>query len=375
MTSLNHKDFSKKPDFDNFKQVIKTKKPGPVPFGDMFADLEVVGKFLGEKGIDYYAEVLDQKKSSKSYIHGVADQYADQVIRFCLKAGWDYSYAFSVLPFEGVKSFEADEKLSNDDRKRIWTNDNAGPINSWEDFNRYPWPRDIEMMNLASRKMAKRMPDGMKVMVMPGGLFEWTTWLMGFVPFSYALTDQPDLVDAVIAKVSEILQEVISDIVQEPGVGGIFMGDDWGYASSTMVSTKIMRQKFIPQLKKIVDITHQEDKIFLLHSCGNMYKLMDDLIELGVDGKHSYEDKIFPVEKAYQQFSDQIAIIGGLDVDLLASGTEDQVRSRTRQILEACAPGGHYVLGTGNSVVNYMPMENYLAMLDEGRRWNEENWG
>jgi hypothetical protein len=58
----------------------------------------------------------------------------------------------------------------------------------------------------------------------------------------------------------------------------------------------------------------------------------------------------------------------------LASGTEEQVRKRTSEILEDCAPEGHYVLGTGNSVVNYMPLSNYLAMLDEGSKWNEENW-
>jgi uroporphyrinogen decarboxylase len=80
------------------------------------------------------------------------------------------------------------------------------------------------------------------------------------------------------------------------------------------------------------------------------------------------------VEQVYQQYADRIAIVGGVDINLLASGTEEQVRKRTRQILEACAPGGHYVLGTGNSVVNYIPISNYLAMLDEGRKWNEENW-
>lgn len=141
-----------------------------------------------------------------------------------------------------------------------------------------------------------------------------------------------------------------------------------------MVSPKFMRSKFIPQLQKMVDIAHQYDKLFLLHSCGKMYSLMNDLIEIGVDGKHSYEDKISPVENIYQQYSDQIAILGGVDVHLLSTGYEDQIRSRTRDILNVCAANGHYVLGTGNSVFNYIPINNYLVMLDEGRRWNEENW-
>jgi uroporphyrinogen decarboxylase len=62
--------------------------------------------------------------------------------------------------------------------------------------------------------------------------------------------------------------------------------------------------------------------------------------------------------------------MGGVDVDLLVRGTEEQVRSRTREILEACAPSGGYVLGSGNSIANYVPLGNFLAMVDEGWRYN-----
>jgi uroporphyrinogen decarboxylase len=260
-------------------------------------------------------------------------------------------------------------------RKRFWVNDNDGPIRSWEDFERYPWPENIEGINLMSRVMAQMVPDGMKVMVIPGGIFEWTTWLMGFTPFCYALYNQPDLVDAVIDKVSAIIYRVVEDILHEPNVGGIFMGDDFGYIEGTLVSPQVLREKFLPRAKQIVDLVHAAERIFILHTCGNVYDIMDDLLALGIDAKHSFEDKILPVEEAYQRWSDQVAIIGGVDVHLLATGTEKEVRRRTREILEVCGQNGHYVLGTGNSVTNYIPINNYLAMLDEGHKWNKEKFG
>lgn len=61
-----------------------------------------------------------------------------------------------------------------------------------------------------------------------------------------------------------------------------------------------------------------------------------------------------------------MAMLGGIDVDFLCRSTPDEVRARTRQVLEACMPGGGYALGTGNTVANYIPLENFLAMLDEG---------
>ena len=70
------------------------------------------------------------------------------------------------------------------------------------------------------------------------------------------------------------------------------------------------------------------------------------------------------------RYGDRIAVIGGVDVDLLTCGTEEQVRARTREILQACAPSKGYVLGSGNSIANYIPPRNFLAMVDEGWRYN-----
>ena len=64
-----------------------------------------------------------------------------------------------------------------------------------------------------------------------------------------------------------------------------------------------------------------------------------------------------------------IALIGGIDVDFLCRHDADAVRKRVRDTLDVCLDGGGYCLGTGNSVANYIPLENYLAMLDEGRRY------
>lgn len=58
-----------------------------------------------------------------------------------------------------------------------------------------------------------------------------------------------------------------------------------------------------------------------------------------------------------------------MDVDFLCRAEEPVVRRRTRRTLERCHPGGGYCMGTGNSVANYVPLDNYLAMLDEGRRF------
>ena len=105
-------------------------------------------------------------------------------------------------------------------------------------------------------------------------------------------------------------------------------------------------------------------------------RVYPDLIACGIDAKHSFEDKILPVEEAYRRWGDRISILGGVDMDLLARGSEEQVRKRVREILGVCGTKGTgYCLGSGNTAANYIPRENFLAMLDEGRRWNRDRFG
>jgi uroporphyrinogen decarboxylase len=170
---------------------------------------------------------------------------------------------------------------------------------------------------------------------------------------------------------------VARQLVTIDNVGMLFLGDDMGFFSGTLVSPAVLRRYFLTHHKNVVEIGHRAGKPCLFHSCGNMYKVMDDLIDdVGIDAKHSFEDKILPVEEAYRRWGDRVAVLGGVDMDVLGRGTEEQVRARTRQILEVCGVRGTgYCLGTGNSVANFVPVQNYLAMLDEGRRWNEEHFG
>jgi uroporphyrinogen decarboxylase len=97
---------------------------------------------------------------------------------------------------------------------------------------------------------------------------------------------------------------------------------------------------------------------------------MEALIEeVGIDARHSFEDAILPVTEAYEKYGHRIAILGGIDVDFLCRSKEEDIRKRVRDTLDVCMQGSGYCLGTGNTVTNYIPLESYLVMLDEGRKY------
>jgi uroporphyrinogen decarboxylase len=144
--------------------------------------------------------------------------------------------------------------------------------------------------------------------------------------------------------------------------------DDMGFRTATLISPKDLREFVLPGHKQLSQLSHEAGRPYLLHSCGQLNSIMPDIIEdVKADAKHSFEDAIEPVTSIKQRYGDRITLLGGIDVDFLCRSSTDEIRRRVRETLDICMEGGGYCLGTGNSVANYIPLENYLAMLDEGR--------
>lgn len=143
-----------------------------------------------------------------------------------------------------------------------------------------------------------------------------------------------------------------------------------GFRGGPLISPDDLREFVIPGHKLMAGLSHQSGRPYLLHSCGDLSLIMEDLIEVvGIDARHSFEDTIKDVVTAKKRYGDRIAILGGIDVDFLCRSSEPGIRSRVRETLDRCMPGGGYCLGSGNSIANYIPVDHYLVMLDEGRRY------
>lgn len=336
-------------------------KAGPVPWIELFADQPIMEEVLGHA---FPSGMGPDREANLAR--------ADALITFYRALGYDY-VPVSIGSVFTRTTVAAVDTATLSKGTRSWDNSTTGMIASWADFEAYPWP-DPEAVDYApAEQMLARIPDDMGAIAMgSGGVLEWAMWLMGYETFAMAIYDQPDLVGAIFERVVATLASTCRNMLDIGGFLAYFVGDDMGHATGTMVSPVVLRRYVFPGQKRLVEIAHAHGVPFLLHACGNLAAVMDDLIDdVGIDAKHSFEDKIEPVERVHARYGRRIALLGGVDVDLLARGTEEQVRARTRELLDALGPSGSWCLGTGNSVANYIPVRNYLAMLDEGRAWNE----
>jgi uroporphyrinogen decarboxylase len=125
-----------------------------------------------------------------------------------------------------------------------------------------------------------------------------------------------------------------------------------------------LRRLVFPWYKQIAEIYHALGKPVILHSCGYFKNIIEDIIEeIRFDGRHSYEDNIMPVEQAYKEYHDRIAIMGGIDVNYICRSTPQEIYDRSKAMLERAADRGGFALGTGNSVPEYIPDRNFFALV------------
>ena len=216
--------------------------------------------------------------------------------------------------------------------------------------------------------MCKHLPEDMKLVSgVAGGVLEHVVWIMGLRPFSLALYREPKLVEKMFNKVGSMIVKVDEIIGEMEKVGALRMGDDMGYKAGTMISPENLRRYVFPWQKRCVEIAHKYGKPFILHSCGNLRKIIEDLIEyVRIDAWHSFQDVIMPVTEAKEKYGDRVAILGGIDVDKLSRLPVLKLKEYTLSVLKKCMPGGGYALGSGNSITNYISIKNYKAMLKVG---------
>ena len=252
---------------------------------------------------------------------------------------------------------------------RNFIDETRGPITSWQEFDAYPWPDMRNADTSALEWYEKHLPEDMCII---GGLIghfaEEISWLMGYKTLFVSLVKQRELVQAISDRLMEHYRHLIELYLQFERVKMIWGTDDMGFRSGTLISPKDLRSLVLPGHKMLAEMAHQAGRLYLLHSCGNLAAIMPDLVDdVKIDAKHSFEDTIEDICTVKQQWGGKIALLGGLDMDFMCRASEAEVRARTRRTLQVCQPGGGYCLGTGNSVANYISIENYLAMLDEGR--------
>ncbi|MCD6415226.1 MAG: hypothetical protein J7M08_00835 [Planctomycetes bacterium] len=350
------------PDWEGLRDcILREGTPQRVHYIELFLDAEIEDEICRRYG------VLDGLDSDDPHF---AQKRTIAIQRFL---GYDYvqcGVEGMDLPLSEWAHAEDAGPLARDGG-RAFLDEHKGIISNWEEFEAYPWPDPDAYTTYGLEWYQENLPDDMCIIGSGGSFAEPINWMMGYETLCYALYDQRDLVKAISDRLIEISSAALRRTLEFDRVKMVWGSDDMGFKTGTLISPDDLREFVLPGHKIMARMAHEAGCPHLLHSCGNLESIMEDLIEdVGIDARHSFEDVIEPVVEAKRNWGDRIALLGGIDMDFLARADEEQIRARVRDTLRRCMSGGGYCLGSGNSVANYIPVDNYLAMQDEGRKFD-----
>jgi uroporphyrinogen decarboxylase len=252
-----------------------------------------------------------------------------------------------------------------------------GAIRSREDFEKYEWnglvDKYINTYRDTFQLLSETLPEGIKVIGgIGGGVFETVQDMVGYMDLCYMSADDHELYEMMFAKIGELLVGAWTKLLAE--FSDLFcvcrFGDDLGFKSQTLIPAPDIKRLVIPQYKRIIDIIHSYGKPFLLHSCGQIFEVMDDIINVAkIDAKHSNEDVIAPFSEWVNRYGNKIGNFGGIDTDVLCQLKEDDIRKYVLNVLDYTKNAGGIAIGSGNSIPDYVPVEGYLAMINTVREY------
>jgi uroporphyrinogen-III decarboxylase len=177
--------------------------------------------------------------------------------------------------------------------------------------------------------------------------------------------ENPGLVKAAIAHQIR-WQEFNDRFYIREGVDQLFISNDMAMTQGPLMSPEMFREFCLPSMKqRIAQIKKYRDKV-ILHCCGNTWKYMDMFVESGVDCLQSLQTEAgMDLRSLKEQYGSKLSFWGGVGVEKLIVGTQEDVRNDVRRAMRYGAPNGGFILGPSHSIAYGVKYDNFMSMLDE----------
>jgi len=188
---------------------------------------------------------------------------------------------------------------------------------------------------------------------------------IGMMEFFILLYEDLDFILEVMNRYVLWLSKAM-EIVTDIGFDIVSASDDMAMKTGPMISPQMIEDYFIPPMQKVA---RSIGVPWFAHSDGNMLSLMDIWLKLGQNGIHPIEPIAMDIRNVKRKYGLQVCIIGNVDVDLLSKGTPEEIETEIRNLIRDIAPGGGYILSSGNSLASSVKIENVMAMGDALKKY------
>jgi uroporphyrinogen decarboxylase len=254
----------------------------------------------------------------------------------------------------------------------------AGPI-TIQDILKFPWPDPSDpgyTRGMRDRLLYYReQTDYATVLRLPVPFVHTTQFVRGFEDWFTDLAADKRLAAALFDAAVEHNTALAEELLKEAGdlVDVVAISEDLGFQNGLIVSPELYRELFKPRHRKYFETVKKYTSAFIhLHSCGSIYKLIPDLIELGVDVLNPVQVAARDMDSSIlgPEFGDRLSFWGAIDTQrVLPKGTPQEVKAEVKRRIRDLAPSGGYILAAVHNIQPGVPVENIIAMYEAGREY------
>ena len=243
-------------------------------------------------------------------------------------------------------------------------------IKGWNDFSKLEIP-DAYDKSRFTQVAAKRKKYGedkyyLASLVLTG--FTIMTFLRGFENTLIDFYENRVEIEKLADKVFGFEEDIIKQL-KDNGFNGVAFFDDWGTQTNLIISPKMWREFFKPRYKKQFDLAHKNGLDVYFHCCGNIYDIIPDLIEIGVDMLNLSQPNIFDIEKLGKDYGGKVSFVCPVSYQTTSlSGTKEDIYADVKTLVDnlGCYNGGLIGYVEEYSSIG-MPDENYQYCVDAFR--------
>ncbi len=236
------------------------------------------------------------------------------------------------------------------------------PINSPEQMKSYEFP-DIGDFDFGNVETWLKNSDLCVAPQIDTGYFK-VSQLTGFEDYCVYLYSNKSELHCLMEKFTDF-QIRLADHLIDIGVDVIWLSDDHAFNSGPFIDPELLREFDFNYMKKIVEHVHGRGVPVVLHSCGNLNKTMEMLIDTGINGLHAIQpsagNDIYAYKKRYGR---ELCFLGNLDInELLPHGSPFDVSMKVREMADNMFyDRTGFILSTCNLLNEDTPLENAMAM-------------
>jgi uroporphyrinogen decarboxylase len=245
---------------------------------------------------------------------------------------------------------------------------------SVSDVDALSWP-DVRFLNFdETLRTLEATSDFYRLSGFWSPFFHDLTYLFGTEELLIKMLVQPDLVHRALEHVCNFYLAANEVFYQksEGLIDALFFGNDFGVQNDLLMAPEQFEEFFLPWIEKFASQAYNNNLQVVLHCCGSIYRIIDQLINVGVNAIHPIQAKAANMDAGYlaKTFKGRIAFIGGIDTqDILPNGNPEMVYNEVLRVKKLL--GNNIVLGPSHEVLMpNVPFENMKAMCDAAMALN-----